>query len=77
MKKKKGEFLVVTDGDYSRYHIVAFYVLLEDIDIKKLWEDFKAEYSQGDIKYQFLNWMVNTKKCIKGIDCGELNLLDL
>lgn len=73
---KKGEIVVLTDGEYSDYRIEGIFRARVDFELAKICKEFvrdKPRVGEGGLKDQFFPWLVE-KGYAEDLDTLELHL---
>lgn len=85
-KYNPGTILLLEEGEYSDFGYVAQLVTLQELDLRQVMDEFKAQY-QPDDKWDYLApsnfvaWLCSTQRCAQ-LECqtahigsyGELKL---
>jgi hypothetical protein len=76
---KKGQQLLLTEGEYSDYSVIGIFTAKEDLNTKELKAEYLKSYPKQDQPYRsdhhkFVNWLCNTKNLVDEVDFRELHI---
>lgn len=76
---KKGEYILLTEGEYSDYGINAFGIVIKDFDMNEIEKEYFIKYPEDKEEYngneeRVVNFLINEKKVIKELNKRELHL---
>lgn len=76
---KKGEYIMLSSGEYSDYGVNAVGVATRDFTLSGVYEEYISEHPEQSlhwnlVNYQLIAWLTRSGGPIEEIDTSEINV---